>query len=229
MTSDAFVGDWRVTEYVFDPEGTYQGRIRQQRHLERRTDGRIRVTQVCEPERRLIDHPMAEFAGTWDFDLTIDGDRRLYQGPDVIGSATEWEPGAMTGRGVWPRFGHDFDSFSVMVAEGRQITGGRFGVTVDPVAVIIGVAEPAASMGDDQWPGLDLDWWPNETVIRPEGEGRQLRYGPSLRGTWWDRPGHRTELLVVADHASSAVVGFTTGMDRQGRTVTPVRIEVPTA
>jgi hypothetical protein len=180
--TDAFVGDWRVTEYVHDPGGEFVGRIHQERHLERIDGGGVRVTQRCIPEESLRDHPMGAFTGEWVFDLSVDGDRRHYHGPDVVGGATEWAPGAMTGEGVWPRFGHDFDSYAVLATPRRQLTGGRFGVQARPAAAIVGVAVPASDAEDD-WPALDLDWWPSgEWFADPEssaaGPGDGWRFGP---------------------------------------------------
>ena len=158
--TEGFIGDWRVTEYVHDPDGTYRGRIHQERHLDQRADGAVRVTQFCRPDSSLEDHPMGAFTGEWVFELTVDGDQRRYRGPDVVGGATEWAPGAMTGTGLWPRFGHDFDSYAVLAADDRQLTGGRFGVQARPAAVIAGVAVPASAVDEGAGPELDLDWWP---------------------------------------------------------------------
>ncbi len=152
-TSDRFDGAWLVTEYVFDPDGSFAGTVRQNRVVEP-TDGRLRVAQWCEPDAALEGHPMAAFAGEWVFELEVDGSQRRYLGPDVVGLGTEWAPGAMTGEGIWPRFGYAFGSYSVLVGPDRQLTGGRFSVAGRPVADIVGVAMPE---GGDGTPTLDLD------------------------------------------------------------------------
>lgn len=163
-TDDAFLGCWLVTEYVFDDDGSPVGCNHQQRLLERLESGRVRVTQRCRPDARLSAHPMAAFAGEWTFDLEINGRARLYHGPDVLGSATSWGEGVMTGRGVWPRFGYNFASWSAMLAPDRQLTGGRFYSAGRCVAHLIGVGRliSADHRVDEspEFPNLDLAGWP---------------------------------------------------------------------
>jgi hypothetical protein len=184
---DAFLGDWLVTEHVFDPGSrVHLGDVRQRRTLAHRPDGTIRITQICTPDARLAGQPMAGFAGEWVFAIAVDGRRRRYLGPDVVGEGTEWAPGAMTGAGRWPRFGHDFTSWSAHVAPGRQLTGGTFSAEGRPVAVIVGVAvawtapgEPAA----DDWPSLDPG---GAGDAGPEGSYGPYHPGPD-GGTVHDR------------------------------------------
>jgi len=106
------------------------------------------------PAPELAGHPMAAFAGEWVFDLEVAGRHRHYLGPDVIGLGTQWQPGAITGSGVWPRFGHEFTSYGVLVEPDRQLTGGFFSVAGRPVADIVGVAVPESAGVE---PTLDLD------------------------------------------------------------------------
>jgi len=153
MADDNFGGAWLVTEYVFDPDGTFAGIVKQRRVVEAIADGRLRVTQMCEPSAELADHAMGAFAGEWVFDLEVDGVHRRYLGPDVVGLGTEWQPGAMTGHGLWPRFGHEFTSYGVLVAPDRQLTGGFFSKAGRSVADIVGVAVPES---DGIEPTLDL-------------------------------------------------------------------------
>lgn len=150
---DSFSGAWLVTEYVHDPVGSLIGTIKQRRTVEATTSGRLRVVQVCEPSDSLDGHPMAAFAGEWQFELEVHGDKRHYLGPDVVGVGTQWAPGAMTGEGVWPRFGHEFSSYGVLVNPGRQLTGGSFSRAGRSIADIVGVAVPE-SLGVE--PELDL-------------------------------------------------------------------------
>ena len=142
---DPFGGDWLVTEYIFDPDGTFRGSVTQRRRVEPVPGGRLRVAQHCEPSPGLDSHPMAAFAGDWVFDMEVDGAERRYLGPDVVGTGTEWRPGAMTGQGMWPRFGYQFDSYSVLVAPDRQLTGGFFSLAGRSVADIVGVAVPESA------------------------------------------------------------------------------------
>jgi len=164
-TSDAFLGCWLVTEYVFDDDGALVGCNHQQRLLEQAGDGRVRVTQLCQPDARLSAHPMAAFAGEWTFHLEIDGRTRRYHGPDVLGSAASWGESAMTGRGVWPRFGYNFASWSAILAPDRQLTGGRFYSAGRCVAHLIGVgrligAEHKLLVEEPGFPALNLAGWP---------------------------------------------------------------------
>ena len=108
---------------------------------------------------------MAAFAGEWVFDLEVAGDQRRYLGPDVVGVGTVWQPGALTGRGLWPRFGYEFESYCVLVAPDRQLTGGFFSLAGRSVADIVGVDVPEASNIE---PRLDLTApSPNPTTTGP--------------------------------------------------------------
>lgn len=146
--SDAFVGSWRVREYVYAPNGALVGTVRQLRRLER-YGTRIRVVQECTPDDALAGHPMERFAGRHQFELTVDGPRRLYHGPAVVGHAWTIAEGAMLGRGVWPEFGYAFTSFSVVCAPGVQLTGGTFGRADEPMARIVGIAVDERDGGDE--------------------------------------------------------------------------------
>jgi len=166
VADDNFGGAWLVTEYVYNPDGSFVGIVNQRRTVEAIDDGRLRVTQFCEPSAELTDHAMGAFAGEWVFDLEVDGAHRHYLGPDVVGLGTEWQPGAMTGHGLWPRFGHEFTSYGVLVSPDRQLTGGFFSKAGRSVADIVGVAVPE-SLGLE--PILDL------SVAAPKiGDGWQL-------------------------------------------------------
>ena len=218
--SDSFLGAWRVSEYVHAPDGGYVGVVRQRRELRRNPDGTTRVWQQCEPEPALADHAMGAFAGEWVFDLRSDGSVRHYLGPDVVGRGFEWEPGIMTGRGVWPRFGYSFTSYAALVAPDRQVTGGLFSVAGASMCTIAGVAESVERLGNDAWPELDLTWSPPELRARSHGEltfdGRRVEGTDGLRGTarsvgpslildgWLDAT-HQVERLVLADAATESV------------------------
>ena len=195
---DRFGGAWLVTEYVFDPDGTYRGSVAQRRQVESAGGGKFRVVQTCEPSPELDSHPMAGFAGDWVFDMEIDGAERRYLGPDVVGTGTEWSPGAMTGRGAWPRFGYEFESYSVLVAPERQLTGGFFSLAGRSVADIVGAAVPE-SVGVE--PRLDL------SAPVPEVEGqwpRRRSVGPLLAAA--DQPSalHHRRLWAMRDPLSGS-------------------------
>ena len=138
----SFLGAWLVTEYVYNPDGTFVGLIRQRRELLQLDNGRIQVTQRCQPAAALDGHPMGRFIGTPVFELRRDGRYRRYHGPAVVGSGVTWDEGVMTGSGMWPEFGHNFRSFAFLVTPERQLTGGKFFNAAEMVANIVGVAEP---------------------------------------------------------------------------------------
>ena len=198
--ADPFSGDWLVTEHVYDPDGTYRGLVAQRRRVEPVGHGRIRVVQHCEPSPELDGHPMAAFAGDWIFELEVDGTRRRYLGPDVMGAATEWQPGTMTGRGIWPRFGYEFESYSVLVAPDRQLTGGFFSLAGRSVADIVGVAVPG--VGRDRAPprpvgtgprgGRPLAAAPHGRT--PAGGGRSALAAAPTAAVGHARPGRRLRL-----------------------------------
>ena len=205
---DRFGGAWLVVEYVFDPDGTHRGEVVQRRVVEEADEDRLRVTQQCEPSRSLVDHPMAAFAGEWVFDVEVAGNRRHYLGPDVVGAGTQWQPGAMTGQGLWPRFGYEFESYSVLVAPDRQLTGGFFSLAGRSVADIVGVAVPESS---SVRPGLDLSVAPPE----PAGEWPLRRaVGPLLVAAEQPSPTRRRRLWAMRD--ALGATGFTLVEDADG-------------
>jgi hypothetical protein len=153
--SENFVGCWRVSEYVFDANGSFVGVIEQRRQLMSLPNGRIRVTQHCTPKLSDAKHAMNAFAGEWIFEMSRHGRKRLYHGPDVVGLGLNWGEETITGRGVWTRFGHNFTSFGVMVNPRRQITGGKFYNASELVANIVGVAI-VEDEKDHTFPKLDV-------------------------------------------------------------------------
>ncbi len=213
---DRFGGDWLIVEYVYDPDGTFRGEVAQRRIVEQAGEGRLVVTQQCQPSSQLAGHPMAAFAGEWVFDLEIDGDQRRYLGPDVVGSGTLWQPGALTGQGLWPRFGYEFESYSVLVAPDRQLTGGFFSLAGRSVADIVGVAVPEASSEE---PRLDLSAPPPD----PDGTWPLRRaVGPMLVATDWPSPSQRRRLWAMHDTIGATGIEITEVIDDGNRSVSVV-------
>ncbi|MXW98930.1 MAG: hypothetical protein F4Y05_04520 [Acidimicrobiaceae bacterium] len=210
---DPFSGAWLVTEHVYDPDGAYRGSVAQRRRVEPADRGRVRVVQHCEPSPDLDGHPMAAFAGDWIFELQVDGPRRRYLGPDVMGAATEWQPGTMTGRGIWPRFGYEFESYSVLVAPDRQLTGGFFSLAGRSVADIVGVAVPESSGVE---PRLDLsapvpevdDRWPLHRTV-----------GPLLAALGQPSPLRRRRLWAMRDPIGASGFELVEDASEHGRVV----------
>lgn len=190
--TDRFGGAWLVSEYVFNPDGTFAGIVKQRRYVELLDEGRFRVLQICEPGPELSSHPMGGFKGEWVFDMEVEGDDRHYLGPDVVGMGTQWRPGAMTGAGVWPRFGHEFSSYGVLVTPERQLTGGFFSLAGRSVADIVGVAVPEAAGIE---PTLDLD------ALLPEvGEDWTIQRSVGPMRVALSRPSPQTQRRLWAMH-----------------------------
>ena len=169
--SDRFLGAWRVTEYVYSPAGMLLGEVRQSRRVHEQRDGTMRVVQHCTPSDSLADHWMGRFAGEWVFTLTREGDLRRYHGPDVVGYATQWSPGMITGRGIWPRFGCNFTSFSASLSGQRQLTGGTFSRAGDIIAVIVGLGVADGEREVTDWPVLyGYDVAPDVMPLTVEGD-----------------------------------------------------------
>ena len=212
-SDDSFGGAWLVIEYVFDPDGAYRGEVTQRRIVEHAGQGRLRVTQHCHPSPDLADHPMAAFAGEWVFELEVAGPQRRYLGPDVVGIGTEWQPGAMTGQGLWPRFGYEFESYSVLVTPHRQLTGGFFSLAGRSVADIVGVAVPEAAGLE---PRLDLsapspeaaDQWPLRRTV-----------GPLLVAAARPSPTRRRRLWAMRDPLAATGFALTEDTDDDRRSV----------
>jgi len=172
MTS-AFLGAWLVSEYVYDPDGAFAGVVRQRRALTRLENGDLRVWQSCEPCD--FEHPLARRVGEYVFDLRIEGRARRYLGPDVVGSGLTWGEGVLTGRGLWPHFGHNFTSFSVQTSAERQVTGGKFFSAGAMVANIVGLAElKREDVKSEAWPELKGPLWPGEVSAVWRGTVRTL-------------------------------------------------------
>lgn len=242
MTDDRFGGAWLVTEYVHDPDGRFAGIVRQRRTLEAVSPDRMRVTQVCEPDAELADHPMGAFAGRWVFELvkhrsglggggggTLQtagpapdheedsaGGMRTYVGPDVVGYGIEWSPGAVTSQGFWPRFGHSFESWAVLTAPERQLTGGFFAAAGREVAAIVGVAVPDGG----EWPALDLAAEPPDPTV---GSEPQRRVGPLAVAERWPSPVEQLRTLALADPQTAQSVIIT---DRRGHQTRRVDMSV---
>lgn len=173
--NDKFLGAWLVSEYVYNPDGSFAGIVRQRRELLGLANGRIRVTQHCQPDAALTGHPMAAFTGSPVFELSVDGRYRRYHGPAVVGTGIPWDAGALTGRGLWPEFGHNFRSFAILPIRNRQLTGGKFFNASEMIANITGVAVPEDQT--DEWPTLGQTYWPSTTqwhgtirTVSPTGE-----------------------------------------------------------
>lgn len=210
---DRFGGDWLITEYVYDPDGTFRGEVAQRRIVEPSGEGRLLVTQQCHPSSQLDDHPMAAFAGEWVFDLEVDGAQRRYLGPDVVGFGTVWQPGALTGQGLWPRFGYEFESYSVLVAPDRQLTGGFFSLAGRSVADIVGVAVPEASGTE---PRLDL-----AAPLPDPGGLWPLRrsVGPMLVAAAQPTPTHHRRLWAMRDPLGATSIEITEEIHDGSRSV----------
>jgi hypothetical protein len=147
-----FVGRWLVSEYVYNPDGSFAGIVHQRRNVEILPNGNTHVVQHCEPSPELAGHPMGELDGEWIFERSRKGRFLYYIGPDMVGAGTAWGENLMTARGIWPRFGHNFTTFELMLTPELQIIGSKFMNAGEVVANIIGVAVPETDDDGDEWP-----------------------------------------------------------------------------
>lgn len=233
----SFVGDWLVSEYLYTPAGEYAGLIHQRRLLQQRGE-MIRVVQICEPvqiaegispQAQEVVAIMNRRVGEFVFDLKLEGQARHYLGQDVVGSGFLWCDGVITARGIWPRFGYNFTSFSIMLAPNRQITGGTFFLANQQVATLSGVAEPdprgfpvlapivslAGFRGVCQVISSDgelLERFPvtSEDIDAMYGrmQGNRKRYGAL---TEWEAvafPGQIVSAIEVSDQVSGQIAGL---------------------
>lgn len=184
----SFLGSWLVSEYVYNPDGTFAGINRQRRELHTLADGHIRVTQTCHPAPELKSHPLGRFRGEWVFDLSTDGRARLYHGPDVVGSGLTWGDGVMTGRGLWPRLAFNFTSFAMLANPQRQLTGGKFHAAGDLKANIVGVAVSEEAAGG-QYPAFSAVHRPEHLTGRWRGTLRSVLADgrPEAERPFWRR------------------------------------------
>lgn len=150
--SDKFQGQWLVSEYVFEQDGRFIGIVHQKRRVVPQDNGKIRVIQDCYPDAALAGHAMQSFAGHWEFDLMVEGRNRHYLGPAVVGIGQAWGKNATTGKGIWPKFGHNFQSFGIVPEVNRQLTGGSFYNAQEVIAKIIGLAYPEEQGSENEWP-----------------------------------------------------------------------------
>ena len=168
-----FDGKWLVSEYVYSPSGRFNGVVKQERLVEPLENGRLRVSQKCEPDERLSDSPMEKFRGHHVFECEPDGHARRYLGPSVLGTGLTWGEGAMTGRGIWPDFGHNFTSFAVVGEPGVQLTGGAFFNGREMIANIAGIAHPQTDE-NTPWPELSGPENPAELSLNWTGKVREV-------------------------------------------------------
>lgn len=171
--SDNFTGRWLVSEYVFNPDGTFAGTVQQKRSVERLSDTQLRVIQDCEPSPELTSHLMNAFRGHWEFDLHITDHQREYHGVDVMGTGIPYGAGSMLGDGIWTRFGYNFTSFGLLPSPDRQLTGGAFYHANQMVARIAGVATPERQDAIEQYPVLQYMTSPIDYAKQWTGTGER--------------------------------------------------------
>lgn len=215
-----FLGAWQVSEYVYTAEGALAGVARQLRRLTRLENGDLRVWQWCAPCE--FDHPLGARVGEYVFDLRPTGRARRYLGPDVIGSGWTWGEGAVTGQGLWPRFGHTFTSFSVQTGPARQITGGKFFRGGVLAANIAGLAAPEGEGAS--WPEFTGPVWPGDVAAEWRGtrrvvaaDGVVLAEHPVLRryhAAGWETLGPEAEQVQLSGAGPSQ--RLTLGADLHG-------------
>ena len=208
--SNQFTGRWLVSEYVYNPDGTFAGIVQQKRYVERITDTQLRVIQDCEPSPELASHPMANFRGHWEFDLHIRENQREYHGLDVVGTGIPYSAGSMLGEGIWTRFGYNFTSFGLLPSPDRQLTGGAFFHTNQMIARIVGVATPETENSIEQFPNLQQTISLNDYTKQCSGTGERF----SQDGTFLSK----TDITLSWDSEDTLTVEHNSDTDiLQGR------------
>ena len=238
MTKPSFVGDWLVSEYVYTSAGEFAGVIHQRRQLQPKDDV-IRVIQHCElvivaknvsAQAQATIDVMNKRVGEFVFDLKIVGKARHYLGEDVIGGGFSWRDGVLTAKGLWPNFGYNFTSFSMLINPNRQVTGGKFFLANEEVATIVGLATPE----DEGYPvfedGTIADTYHGKRYsISPDGDevevidieaselifsekegmrGNEKQYGALRELEVVTAPGQTTSGIEVTDYASGSIAGI---------------------
>ena len=238
MTKQFFVGDWLVSEYVYTPAGEFAGVIHQRRQLQPKDDV-IRVIQQCEPvmtednvsaQARATIEIMNKRVGEFVFDLKVIGKARHYLGEDVIGGGFSWHDGVLTAKGLWPRFGYNFTSFSMLLNPKRQVTGGKFFHANEEIATIVGLAVTEEEGYPEFLDGKLAESYKGERYrISPDGElmetksittnehtftdkvgmrGNEKRYGALQEMEMVTAPGETISAIEITDHASGSIAGI---------------------
>jgi hypothetical protein len=246
-TTGSFLGDWLVSEYLYTPAGDYVGVVRQRRRLQTLDGGKIRVVQQCEAVETAATlaaraqetaDVMNRRVGEFVFELQLAGRARHYLGPDVIGGGFSWRDGALTARGLWPRFGCNFTSFSILLHPERQVTGGKFFVANQEIATIVGAAVPEEQgypeMGltaDGRLPATPVctRYRGHRCLVAPDGTlseqqeiddchplaqetagapGLEKWYGPLREVEAVTGPGETFSLIEIHDQSARAIAGL---------------------
>ncbi|MEI2610602.1 MAG: hypothetical protein V9G20_18395 [Candidatus Promineifilaceae bacterium] len=237
MTTPSFIGDWRVSEYLYTPAGEWAGVIHQRRLLRPQNDF-IRVIQQCEPvqevahlsaEGQAVVALMNRRVGEFVFDLQVRGRGRHYLGPDVVGGGFAWGEGILTARGMWPNFGYNFTSFSILLHPTRQITGGKFFTANTEQATLVGLAVPATEdwpvFAGEPAPHYQGEKWhiaPDGTLLATEPyqtsdpvwplvagvSGNEKRYGAMREFVGAAADGNTFSALAVTDHTTQNLVAL---------------------
>lgn len=238
MSTPSFVGDWLVSEYVYTPAGEFAGVIRQRRQLQPQGDV-IRIIQFCEPvivpdeisdQAKSVVDVMNKRVGEFVFDLKIVGRARHYLGEDVIGGGFSWRDGVLTAKGLWPKFGYNFTSFSMLINPNRQVTGGKFFIANEEVATIVGLATPENEGYPEFIDGnITGKYHGQRFTISPDGEeittidikangttftdkegmrGNEKQYGALREMEYVVAPGEMISAIEVTDHASGSIAGI---------------------
>ncbi|MBX3082828.1 MAG: hypothetical protein KF716_14410 [Anaerolineae bacterium] len=207
-----FAGSWLVSEYVYNPDGTFVGILQQRRRMEPQADGSTRVFLSCEPRLKIENHPISAFEGEWVYEIGRDGRYRRYLGPDMLGTGLKWGPDALTGRGIWPRFGHNFTNFSLTIAPNRQIFGGRYFNAGECIANVMGVAVPELMGIENPYPAFTnptrpadiAQTWSGTVLIFDPGYRVQAEYNMIRQFTpqgWMDQVEGGTQTQFIMDEA----------------------------
>jgi hypothetical protein len=161
---------------------------------------------------------MNQRVGEFVFDLKIIGKARHYLGPDVLGGGFSWRDGVLTARGLWPNFGYNFTSFSILLHPRKQFTGGKFFTANREICTIVGLATPedegypafAGTLSAGGFSGTLYEIAPDGTELerreltvdggrRSMVGGQSFSYGPLTETEAVAAPGQTVSTLEIAD------------------------------
>jgi hypothetical protein len=185
------------------------------------------VVQVCEPvevpagisgQAISVAEIMNKRVGEFVFDLQLEGRARRYLGPDVLGGGFSWRDGVLTARGLWPGFGYNFTSFSILLHPRKQVTGGKFFTANREVCTIVGLAIPeeegfpafTGALSAGEFSGTLYEIAPDGTELGRKqwivdsgqwavDSGKSFSYGSLTETEAVAAPGQTVSALEVAD------------------------------
>jgi hypothetical protein len=193
---DKFLGNWRISHYVYEAEGIFVGILREQRRLEPTSENKIRVVTQYNADSSLNDHPASALEGEWMYEIDLNDDepqqsiQRSYpiKGEKITGKRLDWGWNTITEHGSWGEFA--FTTFGALINPQRQIVCTLFSSEKDTLsflprkhtqAYMIGIAVPA----DEEWAVFDGAEKAEEVAELWRGAWQSFNVNGELEGIKW--------------------------------------------